>query len=37
VAYLREQGIDVIVIDHHRSKERPLEQGILITLMLIRT
>jgi single-stranded-DNA-specific exonuclease len=30
VAYLREQAIDVIVIDHHRSKERPLEQGILI-------
>jgi single-stranded-DNA-specific exonuclease len=30
VAYLCAQGIDVIVIDHHRSKERPLGQGILI-------
>jgi single-stranded-DNA-specific exonuclease len=30
VAYLCELGIDVIVIDHHRSKERSLEQGILI-------
>lgn len=30
VAYLVAQGIDVIVIDHHRSKERPLAQGILI-------
>ena len=29
VAYLREQGIDVIVLDHHRSKERALE-GLLI-------
>jgi single-stranded-DNA-specific exonuclease len=29
-AYLRQQGVDVIVIDHHRSKERPLEDGILI-------
>ena len=29
-AYLRSQGIDVMVIDHHRSKERPLEDGILI-------
>jgi single-stranded-DNA-specific exonuclease len=29
-AYLRAQGIDVMVIDHHRSKERPLEDGILI-------
>ncbi len=29
VAYLREQGIDVIVLDHHRSKERPLD-GLLI-------
>lgn len=29
VAYLREQGIDVIVLDHHRSKERALE-GMLI-------
>lgn len=30
VAYLANQGVDVIVIDHHRSKEKPLEQGILI-------
>ena len=30
VAYLLGQGIDVIVIDHHRSKERPLAQGILV-------
>jgi len=30
VAYLCAQGIAVIVIDHHRSKERPLEQGLLI-------
>jgi len=30
IAYLREQGIDVIVIDHHRSKESALDQGILI-------
>jgi len=29
VAYLRGQGIDVIVLDHHRSKERPLD-GMLI-------
>jgi single-stranded-DNA-specific exonuclease len=29
VAYLREKGIDVIVLDHHRSKERALE-GMLI-------
>lgn len=29
-AYLRAQGIDVMVIDHHRSKERVLEDGILI-------
>lgn len=29
VAYLRGQGIDVIVLDHHRSKERALE-GLLI-------
>src|SRR5215207_4146334 len=29
-AYLRAQGIDVMVVDHHRSKERPLEHGILI-------
>lgn len=30
VAYLAAQGIDVIVVDHHRSKEKALEQGILI-------
>ncbi len=29
VAYLREQGIDVIVLDHHRCKERALD-GMLI-------
>jgi single-stranded-DNA-specific exonuclease len=29
-AYLRTQGIDVIVIDHHRSKEQPLDQCLLI-------
>jgi len=29
-AYLRAQGIDVMVIDHHRSQERILEDGILI-------
>ena len=29
-AYLQAQGIDVLVIDHHRSKERVLEGGILI-------
>jgi single-stranded-DNA-specific exonuclease len=30
VDYLRSQGIDVIIIDHHRSKETPLAHGILI-------
>jgi single-stranded-DNA-specific exonuclease RecJ len=30
VAYLGSLGIDVIVVDHHRSKEKPLEHGILI-------
>ncbi|MDB6168896.1 MAG: single-stranded-DNA-specific exonuclease RecJ [Verrucomicrobia bacterium] len=30
VAYLVAQGIEVIVIDHHRSKERPFAQGLLI-------
>ena len=30
VAFLRAQGIDVIVVDHHRSKERALGEGILI-------
>ena len=29
-AYLRAQGIDVLVIDHHRSKEQPLEECLLI-------
>lgn len=29
-AYLRAQGIDVMVIDHHRSKEQPLEECLLI-------
>ena len=29
-AYLQAQGIDVLVIDHHRSKERGLDGGILI-------
>ena len=30
VAYLIGQGIEVLVVDHHRSKEKPLEQGLLI-------
>ena len=30
VAYLRGLGIDVLVVDHHRSKEIPLIEGILI-------
>ena len=30
VAYLRGQGIDVLVVDHHRSKEAALADGILI-------
>src|SRR5215207_10961216 len=30
ISYLIAQGIDVMVVDHHRSKERPLEHGILI-------
>ncbi|HWA10734.1 MAG TPA: single-stranded-DNA-specific exonuclease RecJ [Opitutaceae bacterium] len=29
-AYLRSQGVDVMVIDHHRSKEPSLGQGLLI-------
>lgn len=29
-AYLRAQGIDVMVIDHHRSKEQALDQCLLI-------
>ena len=28
--FLRELGVDVMVIDHHRSKEQPLEQCLLI-------
>ncbi|HMD60000.1 MAG TPA: single-stranded-DNA-specific exonuclease RecJ [Opitutaceae bacterium] len=30
VAYLIGQGIDVLVVDHHRSKDRTLERGLLI-------
>ncbi len=30
VAHLRAQGIDVIVVDHHRSKDKTLGDGILI-------
>ena len=30
VAYLVSRGIDVMVVDHHRSKEKPLDQGLLI-------
>jgi len=30
VAYLVGRGIDVLVVDHHRSKERTLEQGLLV-------
>ena len=30
VDYLISQGIDVIVIDHHRSRENPLAHGILV-------
>lgn len=30
VAYLVSLGVEVLVIDHHRSKETPLTQGILI-------
>lgn len=29
-AYLRSQGVDVIIIDHHRSKEATVNQGLLI-------
>ena len=29
-AYLRSLGVDVMVIDHHRSKEQPLEDCVLI-------
>jgi single-stranded-DNA-specific exonuclease len=30
VAYLVGRGIDVLVVDHHRSKERTLQQGLLV-------
>jgi single-stranded-DNA-specific exonuclease len=30
VDYLMGQGIDVLVVDHHRSKERTLERGLLV-------
>ncbi len=30
VAYLRAEGIDVLVIDHHRTKDSPLEEGLLV-------
>jgi single-stranded-DNA-specific exonuclease len=30
VAYLVEEGIDVLVVDHHRSKDQTLAQGLLI-------
>jgi single-stranded-DNA-specific exonuclease len=30
LAYLESEGVDAIVIDHHRSKEKPLAGGILI-------
>ena len=30
VAYLMGQGIDVLVVDHHRSKDETLQKGILI-------
>jgi single-stranded-DNA-specific exonuclease len=30
VAYLIAKGIDVLVVDHHRSTERTLEQGLLL-------
>ena len=30
VAYLQGRGIDVIVIDHHREKDRPLTGGLLL-------
>src|SRR5262245_52195760 len=29
-AYLKAQGVDVMVIDHHRSKEKALEVGLLV-------
>ncbi len=30
VDYLKTQGIDVIIVDHHRSKEGTIERGLLI-------
>jgi single-stranded-DNA-specific exonuclease len=30
VEYLMGQGIDVLVVDHHRSKDRTLERGLLV-------
>ncbi|MBL9193000.1 MAG: single-stranded-DNA-specific exonuclease RecJ [Opitutaceae bacterium] len=30
VAYLRSRKVDVLIIDHHRSKEKPLQEGLLI-------
>ena len=30
IAYLMGQGIDVLVVDHHRSKDQTLQKGILI-------
>jgi single-stranded-DNA-specific exonuclease len=30
VAYLRQLGVDVIVVDHHRSKEQPVLDALLI-------
>ncbi len=30
LAYLRTQGVDAIVIDHHRSKDKPLDLGVLV-------
>jgi single-stranded-DNA-specific exonuclease len=30
VAYLRQMGIDVIIVDHHRSKEPPVFDALLI-------
>lgn len=30
VAYLRFRGIDVLIVDHHRSKETPVGEAILI-------
>jgi single-stranded-DNA-specific exonuclease len=30
LSYLQSQGVDAIVIDHHRSKEKPLNGGVLV-------